>query len=121
MIVRIRATRVARGGCDFNLLQRLLKQTQNLAIWRRAPRPAVSDFGVVFEIDVPPVEAGLDSFDPTELTPQHFCARCTFGLRRASKVIVKASARRLEQSIDNSATWRWPSDRRGAWGNPDRG
>lgn len=44
-------------------------------------------------------DAGIASFDQTELRPQHFCARCHFDLRGAPKTSVNAAARRLERAI----------------------
>ena len=69
--------------------------------WRLATRISCFVHGCGLRDRCPACRSGIASFDQTELIPQHFCARCAFDLRRASKVFAKAPARRLERSIDD--------------------
>ncbi|WP_312887747.1 TniQ family protein [Mesorhizobium caraganae] len=69
--------------------------------WRLASRISCFLHGCGLRDRCPACRSGIASFDQTELMPQQFCARCAFDLRRASKVFVKTSARRLERSIDD--------------------
>ncbi|MER8604864.1 TniQ family protein [Mesorhizobium sp. M1233] len=69
--------------------------------WRLATRISCFAHGCGLRDRCPACRSGIASFDQTELMPQHFCARCAFDLRKASKVFVKTSARRLERSIDD--------------------
>ncbi|WP_287331914.1 TniQ family protein [Mesorhizobium sp.] len=69
--------------------------------WRLATRISCFVHGRGLRDRCPACRSGVASFDQTELMPQHFCARCAFDLRTASKVFVKAAARRLERSIDD--------------------
>ncbi|RVC84037.1 hypothetical protein EN745_00385 [Mesorhizobium sp. M4A.F.Ca.ET.022.05.2.1] len=69
--------------------------------WRLATRISCFVHGRGLRDRCPACRSGVAAFDQGELVPQHFCARCGFDLRRASKVFVKAPARRLERSIDD--------------------
>ncbi|PAQ04276.1 TniQ family protein (plasmid) [Mesorhizobium mediterraneum] len=69
--------------------------------WRLATRISCFVHGRGLRDRCPACRSGIASFDQTDLMPQHFCARCAFALRTASKVFVKTSARRLERSIDD--------------------
>ncbi|NTH42747.1 TniQ family protein [Agrobacterium rhizogenes] len=48
----------------------------------------------------PSCRSGIASFAQPHLIPQHICAVCGFDLRRAPKMSVMLSARRLERSIE---------------------
>lgn len=67
--------------------------------WRLASRISCFVHGCGLRDRCPACRSGIASFDQVELVPQHFCARCGFDLRTASKVFVKAAARWLERAI----------------------
>ncbi|WP_287331954.1 TniQ family protein [Mesorhizobium sp.] len=69
--------------------------------WRLATRISCFVHGCGLRDRCPACRSGVAAFDQDELVAQHFCARCGFDLGRASKVSVKAPARRLERSIDD--------------------
>ena len=72
--------------------------------WRLATRISCFVHGCGLRDRCPACRSGIASFDQTELIPQHFCVRCGFDLRRASKIPVKAAARLLEKCVDDICT-----------------
>ncbi|AOO85098.1 TniQ family protein [Bosea vaviloviae] len=69
--------------------------------WRLASRISCFEHVTGLRDRCPSCRSGIASFNQGELIPQHFCARCGFDLRSASKTQIKAAARRLERSIED--------------------
>lgn len=67
--------------------------------WRLASRVSCFAHGCGLRDRCPACHAGVAAFDQGVLVPQHFCARCGFDLRDATKASVHAAARRLERAI----------------------
>lgn len=69
--------------------------------WRLASRISCFVHGCGLRDRCPACRHGIATFDQVDLVPQHFCARCGFDLRGATKVPIKTAARRLERAIDD--------------------
>ena len=69
--------------------------------WRLASRISCFRHGCGLRDRCPACRGAIAPFAQTEVIPQHVCARCSFDLRGAAKISVRAAARRLERSIDD--------------------
>ncbi|MER9048275.1 TniQ family protein [Mesorhizobium sp. M0923] len=69
--------------------------------WRLATRISCFVHGCGLRDRCPACRHGIATFDQVDLVPQHFCARCVFDLRGATKVPIKTAARRLERAVDD--------------------
>ncbi|NKX68265.1 TniQ family protein (plasmid) [Labrenzia sp. 5N] len=69
--------------------------------WRLATWISCPDHGCGLRDRCRSCGSGIAASDQPDLAPQHLCVRCGFDLRRAPKVAVSTSARRLERCIDD--------------------
>lgn len=67
--------------------------------WRIASRVSCFEHGRGLRDRCPACRSGIAAFDQAELLPQHFCARCGYDLRAASKIPITVAARKLERAI----------------------
>lgn len=69
--------------------------------WRLAIQVSCATHSCGLRDRCPSCRSRIAAFDQTELVPQHFCIRCGFDLRRASKVPMSPPAVRLNQCIND--------------------
>ncbi|NSZ19805.1 TniQ family protein [Agrobacterium vitis] len=69
--------------------------------WRLATRVSCMEHSCRLRDRCPSCHGGIAAFDQAELLPQHYCARCGYDLRRASRIGISPAARRLDRCIDD--------------------
>ncbi|MBP2449947.1 TniQ family protein [Rhizobium leguminosarum] len=74
--------------------------------WRLATRVACQDHRSGLRDRCTSCRSHIAAYSQGTLAPQHFCARCGFDLRRASKVSMSPAARRLDLRINEMCAHR---------------
>lgn len=69
--------------------------------WRLAIQVACTTHRCGLRDRCPSCHNRIEAFNQTELVPQHYCVRCGFDLRRASKVPMSPPAVRLDRCIND--------------------
>jgi hypothetical protein len=69
--------------------------------WRLATQVSCAKHSCRLRDRCPSCHSCIAVFSQAELVPQHYCARCGYDLRRASRIGISSAARRLDRCIDD--------------------
>jgi hypothetical protein len=69
--------------------------------WRLATQVSCATHRCGLRDRCPSCHSRVEAFNQTELVPQHYCVRCGFDLRRASKVPMSLPATKLDQCTND--------------------